>query len=869
MLRKKSVAMLWPGANLMFTVLFVLFGHLVHGQNQKQELNYGLSFSSHEVTKDQRTSLSLTPGESIAIQGDFEIRFDLSLKRLTDAYGYVLRIIANDSLNIDMVSSPEHEEFRDLNLIINNTQTKIQFDHQDIHLEPLSWIPVVIKFDSKNNLIAVSLNGQVKTHGMVVNTLKNFRFFFGANHFGKFNTSDVPPMMIRDIELDKVNGKLIKWDLQRHGVNEVFDNSYAYAATVKNPTWLIDKHISWVHEKEFSIGKYPSVAFNSNSGIMYASDKNSLHTLAIGSSKTEQHQVRQGNVFYTDANQMLFIEETNKLINYDLHTNGLTEFSFEQKKWANKDTTYNEPNYWHNNKFYNPLDKSVYTFGGYGHFSYKNKFMRYDDNAHQWVEVKTNGTIPPRYLGALGLSPKKEKAYIFGGYGSESGKQELFPQSYADLYTFDLRTHEVKKLWELKSDKGEEDIVFSNSLVINEKDSCFYVLSFPKNKHDSFIKLRKYSLIKPEVEILADSIPFQFHDEHSFCDLFLSRPTGQLVAVTSHKEKEDYRLNIYTVNYPPLNTSEVFQNIPRASTSNASLYIIIGSVIFVCGVGGYFIIKSAKQKTAVPATQYATSQETPHKSQVNDADVIKALPEPEKVVSAVYLFGGFQVFDKQGNDITGKFTGTLKELFVLILLHSVKFEKGVSTTLLQEHLWPDKDEMSARNNRNVNIKKLRGLLEEVDGITIENNNAYLQLVINSNVICDYHIVSKILANTGAIEGHTIELLMKYVKRGNLLPNLQTPWLDNFKSDISNKIIDALLEYSQRLDVNKDDRILLEIADTIFNYDTINQEALVIKCSVLNKKGKYSLAKTWYDHFVKEYKTLYAESYPKTFDEVIS
>jgi hypothetical protein len=39
--------------------------------------------------------------------------------------------------------------------------------------------------------------------------------------------------------------------------------------------------------------------------------------------------------------------------------------------------------------------------------------------------------------------------------------------------------------------------------------------------------------------------------------------------------------------------------------------------------------------------------------------------------------------------------------------------------------------------------------------------------------------------------------------------------------------------------------------------------------VLNKKGKYSLAKTWYDHFAKEYKTLYSESYPKTFDEVIS
>ena len=113
------------------------------------------------------------------------------------------------------------------------------------------------------------------------------------------------------------------------------------------------------------------------------------------------------------------------------------------------------------------------------------------------------------------------------------------------------------------------------------------------------------------------------------------------------------------------------------------------------------------------------------------------------------------------------------------------------------------------------------------------------------------------------------MLIKNVKRGSLLPNMQAGWLDGFKSDISNRVIDTLLEFSQKLDANKDDRELLEIADAIFNYDSINQEALVIKCSVLNKKGKYSLARTWYDHFAKEYKSLYAENYVKTFEEVIS
>jgi two-component SAPR family response regulator len=229
------------------------------------------------------------------------------------------------------------------------------------------------------------------------------------------------------------------------------------------------------------------------------------------------------------------------------------------------------------------------------------------------------------------------------------------------------------------------------------------------------------------------------------------------------------------------------------------------------------------------------------------------------------------VFDKNGADISSKFTMTLKELFALIVLHSVKFEKGVSATVIQEYLWPDKDEVSARNNRNVNVKKLRTLLEEVGGISIENNNSYLKLTMEENIFCDYQVVYKVLSRDNVIsdEKEKINIIIANVKRGSLLPNLQTSWLDSFKSDISNLIIDTLIDYSQKLDSSKDDKLLLEIADAVFMYDSINQEALMIKCSVLNKKGKYSLAKTWYDHFAKEYQKLYAENYPRTFEDVIS
>jgi hypothetical protein len=143
---RNLVAKRRSGRILIIGLLTLSFIQVGWTQNNTPTPDYGLSFASHEVTKDQRTSLSLTPEDPFTIKEDFEIRFDLSLKRLIDAYGYVLRIIANDSINIDLVSSPEHDDFHDLNLIIDNNPPQIHYDHQDIGLRPLQWTPVTIKF---------------------------------------------------------------------------------------------------------------------------------------------------------------------------------------------------------------------------------------------------------------------------------------------------------------------------------------------------------------------------------------------------------------------------------------------------------------------------------------------------------------------------------------------------------------------------------------------------------------------------------------------------------------------------------------------------------------------------------------------------
>ncbi len=109
--------------------------------------------------------------------------------------------------------------------------------------------------------------------------------------------------------------------------------------------------------------------------------------------------------------------------------------------WNNADTPYNEPNYWHNNKFYNTADSSLYVFGGYGHFTYKNNFFRFDEAKKKWVTVQTEGSIPPRYLAASGLRPSTDEILFFGGYGSISGKQESISTGVFAISTPSIRKH--------------------------------------------------------------------------------------------------------------------------------------------------------------------------------------------------------------------------------------------------------------------------------------------------------------------------------------------------------------------------------------------------------------------------------------------
>jgi len=228
------------------------------------------------------------------------------------------------------------------------------------------------------------------------------------------------------------------------------------------------------------------------------------------------------------------------------------------------------------------------------------------------------------------------------------------------------------------------------------------------------------------------------------------------------------------------------------------------------------------------------------------------------------------MYDNKGINTTASFSRTLKHLFLFIFLHTIKNGKGVSSAKLDEVLWYDKSGDSARNNRNVNISKLRSVLDEIRGVEVVNENSYWKISPEKSIFCDYTEILNLLrkSKSNAIVESEIHSLIALLSIGEFLPNIQTEWIDEFKSQFTNEVIDGLSTLFDHKDVKPNFSLKYHIAECIIVYDPLNDEAFAVKCSVLYHLGKKGMAKNLYDAFCREYKRVLGIDYAVTFNDTI-
>lgn len=858
---------------------------------------FGLGFYNNETVQDRRTSLDLTPQRAFTFPDNSGLSFDFAfLSGHTNYFGYILRLVRNNTQNIDLLFDKVRLPQGYFRMVVGDRTPFGSFKLDSAQLFN-SWNSVRLEFDYAHDRLLVHINKDVFVQtGLHLAAADSFRISFGACPVQQFKTTDVPPMKVRDIRITLGGTELRHWPLDAEKGTVAVETVQGDDAAVMNPLWIRSTHYEWKPLDSLLIDGPASCAFDGRTGELFLIGRDSLSIYTVSSGDRRTLPYNSGKQSLLAGNQSVYDPFDQRLYNLYPDEHLAAVFDFTSLRW---DARYRpgDINYWHFNKFCSAVDSSIYILNGYGHMLYKDSVFRYHIPTGSWERVAVSGDrLVPRYLAAAGATQRGDSVYVIGGYGSSSGQQILNPRNLYDMLRYDVRGRSVKKLFELSPRPEGEDFTFANSLVVDERHGAWYGLIFNNEKYHSDLQLVKGSLSGPAYSVVGSKIPYPFHDIESFADLYYSPAAGKFLAVVFFTDSTAARpahtwVHLYSLDGPP--EPYVAEVATMASSSRGrGIYIGIALLVLATFIGAGIFFWLRRRPTGIPADRATSngadtlpeaSPEThpapmpatflaPNDPAGFKPPVAAAATEPPVVPdvhprSAIYLFGDLQVFDTEGGDLTKQFSPLLKQLFLLIFLNSLKNKRGISSEKLNETLWFDKDEKSARNNRSVNIAKLKALLDKTGGCNLSKETGYWKIDVDPLAVrVDYVDYLSITDNRERVTKKAVEALAAITQRGSLLHDVEYPWLDPFKSDVSNHVIDTYLHFA-RQDAS-DPEFMIMLADYIFYFDSVNEDAMTIKCRALVQLGKHSLARNTYVSFVKDYRQIYGEDFQQDFQRVV-
>lgn len=836
---------------ISFLILFVLLS--TQGSFAQP---YGLHFSGHEVSLDQRTQLYLTPDKPLPLSSPLELSFKLNMEADAASYfGYIFRMVLGDE-NIDLVHGFLPDRPDNFQLVLRDEEHSFSIPLSIITSE---WVEFhfVIDIDKQKltcNVLDISMEVDMKNYS----DKDGFRLFFGAHTLGHFSTTDVCQMDIKDVKVNCADKKSYYWPLDQTEGNIVLEKNHNADGRVENPNWLIRLHNQWEKNLSFEIPGFVKTAFNSKDGKLYIASSKFLKIFDV----SDHTSTRITTIEYSQPykmlsqNNLIFDTLKNELICYSLDLNYLHHYNTNSRVWSEfPSDTLNYTTFWHHNKSIT-ADGNLYTFGGYGEYQYKNQVYKWSEEHARFDTISTTGLFFPRYLAGGGYNPNDSLFYIIGGYGSKGGIQTVNPDYYYDILSYSFEDSSFQQVFEFT----ETDMVFcfAGSVVIDDS-SNLYGLRFSKYLTDNELQLVKIPLQDPKIIELGSPIDFSFIDINSSAEFYYYPRLQKMLAVSTFLNENVSQVEVYSIAFPPQAYNEPIEKISPSKIK--SIWFLFGGILAVIAAIIIPYVIRMKRKLAsnhesvgfVPAI-IAKKSEKSHAA------------NKEISANSIILFGGFQIIDKDGKDITGHFTPLLKKLLLIIMLNSLKHNKGLSSNILYETFWFDKSIESARNNRAVNIVKLKSLLENVGTCTITKETGYWKFEMEQgSLYIDYLDYLNIASNKDPLSKEDVLNLLAIIERGAFLRNAEDEWLDAFKSDVSNDIIDKLAEFIKNSDSEPD--FILQLTNCMFMFDMVSEEAMILQCSTLVKLGKHSLAKKAYEKFVKEYKLLYGEEYDKSFNSI--
>lgn len=841
---------------------------------------YGIRIQSVPFEHTEYTSILLDNGAPIATRDD-EMRIEMDIWAYPEnALGSICKIISDNGASIDLLYTVG-EKYRRFPMLLTGETDIIQSKP----IEFAKWEGVSLSMSPETGKITLNYNGEItETVYPAFKGAKSIRVAAGLCKLNDLLLFDVATISIKDLKIIRGRKEIRYWKMARHDGNVCYDEIEHAPATVENANWILDENSSWKKIYTATFPYFPSVAFDRRVATFYMAYRNdrSLYVFHANEEATDTIRINGGEMIADYPNQMIYLPEQQQLLSYNLDENRFSFFDPVTHCWSSEKKTTKEHSYWNNTTVFDSADSVLISFGGYGFYHYNNTLLRsypYSDRPQKAVKLDA---IHPRYSCSSALVDST--LYIFGGRGCKSGRQEVNPRNYYDMYAVDLRTDKVTKLWgdnESPLGKGREFIPGEN-MIYDRDSNCMYIFTTFNGG-----TLFRADMKTGEFEAMSMPAGIYLQSQTLYCNLYFSPAQKSFYLVTVNSDVQGVStVNIYQLDYPPVPISSLAQTTGEAGTNDSSLswlICLLAGVIVVGGVAAILIIrrrgKGGKgenkkvvevketapaqvkaEASAEPVAQHDAALTESHQSQVT----APAKPFYDLEHSSVRFLGGFRVFDKEGQDITNIFTPTLKKLLILLILHTGQNPMGIPNSKLLSILWGDKEEDAAKNNRNVYMSRLRNVLSQIGDVTIQSHNGFRNINFGEGTSCDYLEALKLFDSK---DDKSLDRLLELLFNGMILPNVEIDYVDSFKSNFSNNTLDLLSDLINKPDLSP--ALKLKIAETLFQHDYINEDALFVKCRVLHSQGRTGLAQTTYASFCKEYQSATGTDYPHSLTDILN
>lgn len=813
--------------------------------------NYGLHFNSHSVPGPQRTSLLLNTQRPFTLDETFSMSFDATIRQ-EPQFGNIFSLKTDDGQSIDVIFSVLEKDQYAPALVINGTINVL-----DIPVDtPQSSFNFILS--KKENKVSLTYNKKSISLPIQLNDTQKLTVIFGIPRVK--DRVDVAPIDIRDIKVFENNRNAHHWELKHHNGDTCYDLIQQAPAVAINPHWIINDHVEWKNIYSINTKEKIQVTFNPKENVFYMTQQGRILLFHPDTDETLAIDIKQGHRAMMYSNYLEYDTLANTLLSYSIEKNLISRFDFNTRSWSSSELNTDEPAY--TNHTWAIADSVAYAFGGYGFYHFKNNLFCLNLKENKITECQYTPSIHPRTSAASAIVG--DDLYIFGGRGNSSGRQELPSQYYYDLYAINLNTMKSRKIWEIP--EVQDPFLEASTMYFIPEDSAFYVAT--TDKGGILIKL---SIKEPKWEYVSKGINSEFIYKDMVFNLYYAPDFNKMYMLIDKRLNDtnlSHDLTIYSIDCPLLENNQIEQVLPVPWYKHKT--VLPGIILIVIIVILLIAIKFCKKQAIARKVNLTKVQ------QKLDIEITMPKDKTEEKIyfdrskSAISLLGGFNVKDKNGKDITADFTPRAKSLLIILLLYSEKYPLGILVKRLDDTIWADKDEESARNNRNVYMRKLRLLLESIGHIEVTNDKGYFRINVGEDVFFDYHVALTHIAqieNKDFNDSKLINKVLELLLYGALLPNTTYEWLDDFKGNYSSTSITLLTNLLSR-ELNKgNDNLALRIADTIFLHDPLNEEALSAKCSILYNRKMKGIAKNVYDKFCKEYNESLGEKYKLSFTDI--